>query len=238
MGLELKPLQPLEYGNVLIVGAKASNFEDDLKSHPRVTIWSSQEEHWTSKDLPQNVRAVFITKWIGHTTFGKIHSEARRRHITIFNPEGTGIIARQVRELLNMNTTPTTPVDTPPVVVNTVRSKPGFQKKLHVLVRYIDFNKRNVDNAHALMNHARELGITTTIGSLSVFVANERQKLSHQVQTNKVKVKTKAKLDVSVEILDNVVKEINDMRDYLIAVTKENQMLRDKLDKLKKWFDE
>ena len=33
---EYKPLQPLPFGNILIVGGKASNFDDELKTHPRV----------------------------------------------------------------------------------------------------------------------------------------------------------------------------------------------------------
>ena len=53
-----------------------------------------------------------MTRWIGHNSFGTILAEARKRHITMFNPEGTGIIAKQVKELLDMNKQPTI-VDAP-----------------------------------------------------------------------------------------------------------------------------
>ena len=113
---EVQPLQPLNGGLVLIVGAKASNFDEEIKTHPRVIIWDSQHEHWTSKDIPSNVRAVFVTRWIGHNAFSNLLSTARKRHITMFNPEGTGIIAKQVRELLSMTKQVETVQVAPPLV--------------------------------------------------------------------------------------------------------------------------
>jgi hypothetical protein len=227
-----KPLQPLSHGNILIVGAKASNFDEEILTHPRIILWSSQQEHWTNKDLPQNVRAVFVTRWIGHNAFGKILAEARRKQITMFNPEGTGQIAKQVKELLNM-TKPAEVVVEPPV--NSVQI-PKTAKKLHLLLPFIDWNKSNSDNARFLMSgKLSELGLTSTFLSLSNFIGIERKKRSG-IPLKPYAPKTKT-VDVSVQILDNMVKELQDMRDFLVATTEENKSLKMRIEKFKKVLD-
>jgi hypothetical protein len=231
---DVKPLQKLTHGSVLIVGGKASNFDDEIRTHPRIIMWDSQNQHWDGKELPQNVRAVFITRFIGHVAFGKILASARKRQLTIFNPEGTGMIVRQVRELLGL-AKPTT-VEIKPTMVQTTPSTPSKNplKKLHVLMPFIDFSKNNVENSKILMAKAVELGITSTPASLANFVGVERRKHVGAVRKTLVTRTVKAKLDVSVEILDNVIKELQDMRDYVVAVTKENEVLKSRIEKFKK----
>ena len=58
--MEGQPLKPLTHGNILIVGAKASNFSEEIKSHPRVVIWDSQNESWIGKSLPSNVQKQYL----------------------------------------------------------------------------------------------------------------------------------------------------------------------------------
>jgi hypothetical protein len=229
---DVKPLQPLSHGSVLIVGGKASNFDDELRTHPRIIMWDSQHEHWTGKELPHNVRAVFVTRFIGHVAFQTILKEARKKHITIFNPEGTGMIVRQVKELLGL-AKPTT-VEIKPTMVTPTAPTTGKQKsKLKVLIPFIDFTKTNIDNGKTLLVKAQELGITSTLASLSNFVGVQRKGARKAPVTRTVK----AKLDVSVDILDNVIKELQDMRDYMIAVTKENEALKTRIEKFKKALD-
>lgn len=105
MTTEAKPLHALQDGVVVLVGVKASNFDDEIRTHPRVIMWDSQNEHWLNKNLPTNTRAVFMTRFIGHNAYDNIVKEARKRRITIFNPQGTGIIVKQVKELLNIGST-------------------------------------------------------------------------------------------------------------------------------------
>ena len=222
-----KPLTPLAGGIVLIVGAKASNFDEDIKSHPRVVIWDSQQEHWTDKDMPMNTRAVFMTRFLSHAAFGKIRAEAQKRNITIFNPDGTGTIARQVKELLHM-----VPPVTPPVQIeDTTASTKG---KLTQLIPHINFSLSNAENARALFKKAKELGITTTEGSLAQLVVIQRRKQSG----TGVPKSLQSKLDVSVEMLDNTIKDLTDMRDFLVATVEENRILKTRLDKFKKVFEE
>lgn len=217
---EIKPLTPLSGGVVLIVGVKPSNLDDEIKSHPRVVIWDSQQEHWTDKEMPANTRAVFMTRFLSHAAFGKIHAEARKRNINIFNPEGTGLIARQVKELLSIG----------PKI-----EKPKFvHGKLTQLIPHIDFSKSTVENARLLMARAKELNITTTEGSLNQLVVTQRRK---QLGTA-VPKSIQAKVDVAVEMLDSAIKDMTDMRAFLIATVEENKVLKQKLEKFKKVFEE
>jgi hypothetical protein len=247
---EAKPLQPLTHGNILIVGAKNSNFDEEILTHPRVIIWSSQQEHWSNKDLPSNVRAVFVTRWIGHTAFARIIGEARKRHITMFNPEGTGQIARQVKELLALNNKETEMATVHIDVPQTVKydrslqvKNPNQNSKLHVFLPYIDWNKSNTANANELFKKAEELGITTTLPSLANYIGVQRKKITgkglkntHPVtpKTKTVKVHKADGLDVSVQMLDDAIQSMKDMREFLVATVNENNKLRARLDMFKK----
>ena len=242
-----QPLKPLSHGNILIVGAKPSNFGQEILTHPRVIIWNSQQEHWTDKDLPSNIQAVFVTRWVSHSAFGKILSEARKRHITMFNPEGTGMIAKQVKELLSMNNKETvimTPQTTP---IQTVPQKAiGFNSKLHVLLPYVDWSKSNIDNAKEMMKMLDHHGITSTHQSLANFVGQQRKKLFPEVTAHRKPVKVvrvhKGKadtgLDVAVQMLDDAISQLRDMRAFLVATTEENTKLRARLDMFKKALEE
>jgi len=230
---EVKPLTPLSHGSVLIVGTKASNFSDELKNHPRVIMWDSQNENWTSKSLPDNVRAVFLTRFISHASFANIIADARKRNITIFSPEGTGIIAKQVKELLNMQGPMPVAVPAPTPVVETVVD--NSKGKLKPLLPFIDFTKPNVENARILFAKAKELGIQTSEASLAQLVGVQRR---HASGVTGVPKSIQSKLDVSVEMLDNAIKDLSDMRDYLIATVEENRLLKTKLNKFKSLIED
>lgn len=233
--MDIKPLQPLSFGQVLIVGAKTSNIDEELRTHPRVIVWDSQNEHWSDKDLPTNVRAVFVTRWIGHVAFGKILSEARKRHITIFNPEGTGMIMKQVRELLDMNRqNHTIEEQEEPVVPK--NNQPG---KLAALLPFVDWSKNNAENARSLIGRCGELGISSTVASITQFVAVQRRRRNN---TPKIKrpnrVKAGKTADVSVQLFDEALKQFKDMRDFFVAVVKENNDLKQKLSRFKRALED
>jgi regulator of replication initiation timing len=44
-------------------------------------------------------------------------------------------------------------------------------------------------------------------------------------------------MDVSVDVLNNVIKELQDLRDYLVATVKENNALKLRIEKFKKALD-
>lgn len=217
-----KSLQPLTHGNILIVGVKASNLDEELKTHPRITVWDSQNENWLTRDVPDNTRVIFMTRFISHRTSERLLTEARKRQLTIFNPEGTGMIAKQVRELLN-------------IVKSTddvVKPKVEGKYKLIPLHPFVDFSKTNTENARALLVKAAELGIDTTEASLANSIATLRKKQSGTGVPRSIR----PKLDVSVEILDSMIQQLKDMRDFIISTTTENATLRSKLENLKKVF--
>ena len=216
-------MKPLTFGSVLIAGAKASNFDDEIKNNPRVIMWDSQKR-WANKELPQNVRAVFTTKWIGHAEFEKIMKEARKRKITIFPCEGTGQIAKMVMELLTV----------PKVEEEMDAIANGQKGKLTPLVRFIDANKTQKDNALFLIEKAKELNIETTIHS----VTNLVYRISKKEKPIKVEPAGDTELDLAVRILDNSIKELSDMRAFLIATTQENARLKARIDKYKRMLEE
>jgi hypothetical protein len=239
---EAKPLQPLTYGNVLIVGCKASNFDEEVKCNPRVILWDSQHQHWNSKELPVNTRAVFLSRWVGHSDFAHIVKEARKRRITIFNSLGTGAIARQVKELLTVTKVESKPAfkETNHVMITESTSEPTTtiitqseektRGKLTQFIPLIDFDKTNRENAKILMPKAQELGIKTTMQSLVTLVYNARNK--------QAKANDRAREDVVVEMLDNMIKELRDMREFLVATTKENKALKQRIEKFRKSLDD
>lgn len=229
-----KPLTPLTHGTVLIVGVKASNFDEEIKTHPRVIIWDSQNEHWHAKELPSNTRAVFMTRFIGHSAFNHIVRDARKRQITIFNPNGTGIIARQVKELLSIDRVQPTTQETITVVNHTTTDTRQIKNKLKPLHQFIDFSKTNHANAEILYKKAVEMGIPTTERSLEQSIGKVRREMHGTAVPKSIQ----PKVDVSVEILDNLIKELKDMRNFLIETVAENQKLRAKVEKFKKFFDE
>lgn len=251
-----KQLTPITNGMLVIVGAKPSNFDDKIRNHPQVVMWNSQEEHWSNKELPQNTKAVFFTRWVGHTEFGRIMSQARKRHITVFNHEGTGIIAKQVKELLGLaprmvdlpeihGRDTETEEETIVTPIPTKRESPNKgMGKLKPLIPFLDHSKTHVENAKILMVKARELGIETTEGSLAMLSSTQRRfgtnavpySVKYQKPERKPKVvKTQNKqLDVTIQMFDTIIKELSDMREFLIATVEENNTLKTRLDTLKR----
>lgn len=239
-------MKPLTHGSVLIVGAKASNFDSSVRDNPRVILWDSQDKCWNGKEVPQNVQAIFFTRWIGHPEYDCIMADARKRRITVFQPIGTGMITKQVKELLNVNnrTTPVDSVSTNHIqVTNPMTHKEKTHNKLRPIKALIDTDKSASDNADIMMAKAEELGISTTRKSLMQIAYAERKKAG--VTTRRIslpprklrKQKYEGTADVTVEIFDNIVKELTDMRQFLISTVEENHALRARITKFKNYLD-
>ena len=234
-------MRPLTHGSVLIVGAKASNFDSSVRDNPRVILWDSQDKCWNGKEVPQNVQAIFFTRWIGHPEYDCIMADARKRRITVFQPIGTGMITKQVKELLNVNnrTNPVDSVSTNHILVtNPMPLKNKNYNKLLPIKALIDVNKSAKDNADIMLAKAQELGIKTSLKSLQQIAYAERKKAG--VTTRRVVLppkkfqKYEGTPDVTVEIFDNIVKELTDMRQFLISTVEENHILRARIAKFKK----
>lgn len=106
----------------------------------------------------------------------------------------------------------------------------GVKKgKLKPLIQHLDLAKSNGENARSLMIVARGMGITTTEASLHQLAAAERKR----VQGGTVPKSARPQLDVTVDMLDEAIKNLEGMRDFLIEVTEENRMLRKKVERFK-----
>lgn len=241
--MEGKPLTPLAHGSILIVGTMSGNFGSDIRENPRVIMWDSQHESWLRKSVPDNVRAIFVTRWVGHDAFTNIIAEARKRQLTIFNPMGTGLIAKQVRELLGLSkqnlelpqdTEKKEEIEMPKSLTH------GEKGKLKPLHKFINSELTDAQNAHNLMIEAKKMGIDTTLASLENSVGVLRRKAGVIRRPASVKVVehikhvTPKKSDVLVQMFDNLIKEMQDMRAAYIATVDENNSLKAKIAQFKK----
>lgn len=107
--------------------------------------------------------------------------------------------------------------------------------KLTPLIPLISWNMSNAENGRELMKECQKRGIRTTFGSLTQFVAIQRKK---QSGVTAVPRSVRSKLDVSVEMLDDMIKNLSDMRDFIIDTTEENRSLRAKVEKFKKVMED
>jgi hypothetical protein len=106
--------------------------------------------------------------------------------------------------------------------------------KLTVLLQDIDWSLSNAENAKKLLRIAQLKNIPTTFGSLAQWVSNQRRK-----QSGTAIVKSaRPKLDLTVDMLDETIKNLEDMRDFLIATVEENRIIKAKYDKLKKALED
>lgn len=267
MDTQPKPLQPLTYGNILIIGTKVNNFADEIKNHPRVIMWeSSDRTGYANKIIPTNVRAIFMTRFIGHDAAVKLLKEARNRGMTTFHPEGTGQIAKQVRELLGLNkqeqketeqptVTTTHEVKLPQTVEEVIKEETpvahsithGQQGKLQPIHKYHRPELTKLEAARIMFAEAEKLGIQTTLASVVQLVYVMRRKAAGEptrtyrrgpkpssVPMKEAKV---AETDVVVVLLDRLVGEMRDIRQYLVETVAENKKLRAKMDNFRKMFE-
>lgn len=107
--------------------------------------------------------------------------------------------------------------------------------KLTPLIALINWSMSNAENGRELMKECQKRSIRTTFGSLTQFVANQRRK---QDGVTAVPRSVRTQLDISVDMLDEAIKGLTDMRDYLIATVEENRLLRAKVDKFKKVMED
>lgn len=176
--------------------------------------------------VPDNTRIVILTDGVEQHHYHWIMAYVRRRNIPFVNRKSNQAIYELLKSFF-----PNGEVAKPTVQeVKDTQTK----GKLNVLIPHIDFAKSNAENAKFLLRKAHEMDIRTTEASLAQLVANVRRKQSGGT----IPRSARSKLDVSVEMLDNAVKELQGMRDYLIEVTEENRMLKQKLDKFRKAFEE
>lgn len=222
-------------GKVLVVGGMAKAWES-YRKFDQLEFWSGEQKEIVrtlrDKPVPANCKAIIISRFISHSELSKVMSQARQRGITMFPNKNDGEIASLLDEITS---------DAKPTVieekVETTKKVEGAptKGKLLPLLPYVDFSKTAAENARTLLMKAKELGIETTLGSLSQWILTIRRKRHGQTAVVK---SIKPKLDLSVDMLDSMIKDLSGMRDFLIAVTEENRILKSKVEKFKKAFED
>lgn len=190
----------------------------EYMSNPRVVHCTTYNE------IPSNVKLIIMSPDLMTMEKQWVFALNRTKNIPYLVRNSNQAVYEELKKLFRNETKPT---------IEEVKET-QVKGKLKQLIEYIDFSKSNSENAKILLRIAHEKGITTTEGSLAQFVANHRRE-----QSGTAVVKSaRPKLDISVELLDDAIKGLTDMREFLIATVEENRLLKTKLEKLTKALTE
>jgi hypothetical protein len=214
-------------GKILVIGGMFSKQWESFRAYPQIDFWSGEQKEIKrlvhDKDFPPNTRAVIFSRFISHAELDPLMVEVRKRNITFFSNKNDGEITNILEQIVN-------PLGKPSVVEV---PKDNSRGRLTKLIPFIDWTKNSRENADVLVVKAKELQIPTTHKSLCQFVMKQRRGKRVTAIPGSIQ-KMSHKLDVSVDMLDAMVRDISGMRDFLIEITEENRMLKGKVDKYKK----
>ena len=221
-------IQPLTNGGMATVLVGHTGFVQEFANHPRVRFINCKEVDGSNLEnlFPNNTQIVIITEGVPAYHYTWSTSFARRKNVPFITRKSMQAVYDALRELF--------PAE--------AEKKPTIEEvkedlsrgKLNLLIPSIDWNKSNAENARDLLRIATEKGIKTTLGSLSQLVSMQRKKQNR----GDIPRSARSQLDVSVEMLDKMIEDLGSMRDYLISVTEENRMIKQKLERFKKAFEE
>lgn len=199
----------------------------EYKNHAQVKFLNCKEiENGNLENVfPPNTKVVILTEGISAYHYTWATSFARRKNIPFVSRKTT----QAVYELLKGYFTTTQQIVTQEDAKDSM-----IKGKLKELIPHIDFTKSNSDTARDLLKLAAEKGIATTFGSMTQLVAVQRRKQGQ----GDIPKSLRSKLDISVEMLDEAIQGLTDMREYLIATVEENRMLKVKLDRFRKAMEE
>lgn len=223
-------IQPVNFkdGGIAVVMVGNNGAIVEFKHHPRVTFLDCKTipNGELEGRVPSNTKAIIITDGLPQYHQLWAHSYCRKQNIPYLVRKTNGAIYEQLKNWFHTEDE---------VKPTTVEIKEEVKRgRLEALIPFIDFRKSNAENARDLMRKASELGIKSTPGSLAQYVSNQRKKQGR----GEIPKSLRSQLDVSVELLDKMVEDLNSMRDYLINTTEENRLLKSKLEKFRKAFEE
>ncbi len=269
-------------GTVLVVGGMNKAWQT-FRTNPRVIFWSGEQKEIQRKvrerSIPQNCRAVIISRFLSHTELGYILQDVRARRLTLFANKNDGEVTELLDDMLKhieevegrqeipekVYQPPQVPIQVTPSInyvamkpeptntlteVTTVTKKRQTKRgELNKILPIVDWDKTNADNARALLPALHAQGIQTTFGALAQFLRVQRHKLGKPNVTEsgtKSKGRTTARkivkpeyedLDVTVQMFDKLIDEMKEIRTFLVKTTKENNDLRNQMEKVKPLLD-
>lgn len=70
------------HGEILIVGGRASNFDQEYREHEQLIFWYSRDPQTARKQyIPKNIEVIFFTQWIDHSLSTRIKKIAKGKLI-------------------------------------------------------------------------------------------------------------------------------------------------------------
>lgn len=163
-------------------------------------------------------------------------------------PEKVSKIAVIQDELERLNEKGILPVNKE--TIDMVKTNVNPQGKLIPLMPFIDPNKTASDNADVLLAKAKEFGIHSTRMSLINFVRTWAKRnevklpkgargrtTGPRMEKRKTSPAVGKDNDAIVGIIDNIINELKDLRDYVAKTNKENQQLRKRMSRLADMFN-
>lgn len=105
-------------GTLLVVGGRSTNFDETVRTHPRVVIWDSTDPKTEGREPADNTKVIICTRFIRHAQFSKLQRFATKRHILMMpGLGGTGEIKDVIHMALDVATA--TPA-APPLTTSTI----------------------------------------------------------------------------------------------------------------------
>lgn len=215
-------------GKCVVLGGH-TGFVQEYASNPQIEFIKCKEIDGglLAGMVKTDTKVAILTDGVPDYHYHWITSFCRRQDIPFLIRKSTQHIYETLKSFF--------PNDTGKITFTTEEIKMEVVKgKLTSLIPFVDWTKSNAENAKILMRKCIELKIKSTEASLAQWMSNQRLKQSGTA----IPKSARPKLDISVELLDNMIKEIGDMRDFLIATCEENRILRAKVDKWKKIMEE
>ena len=100
-------------GTVLVVGARAHHFPDQLRNHQRVIIWDSMDPDRDKNPVPASVRVIVCLRFMRHQQFAMLQRYAKKNHCLLMpGLNNIGEIKDMLTQALEL--TPTEPPPPPP----------------------------------------------------------------------------------------------------------------------------
>ena len=108
-------------GKVIVLGGYDKDWPD-FRSHPQLEFWSGENAYEIGRilkqhnnKLPDNAKAVVISRFVSHAQLKIVMKEARKRQLTVFPNKNSGEVKRILSEIINGGEKK--PVDTPPRLI-------------------------------------------------------------------------------------------------------------------------
>ncbi len=87
-------------GKVLVVGGGTENLPTKYTNHPQLLFWDDNVQGHEHKEVPANVRVIMWTRWISHSTAGRLNEAVIRRRLLKFPLLRTGELKALLAEIV------------------------------------------------------------------------------------------------------------------------------------------